>query len=111
MVIKSILQRFWLVAIQQWLPCPQINLIRKINFDLLQSRARSLEICKIMTFKLVHGAVQSGLPIAHDGSQPSSRTTIVAAILDRHWRAKFTPPVLATWEAVHEIPEEVGQNT
>lgn len=29
MVIKSILQRFWLVAIQQWLPCRQINLIHK----------------------------------------------------------------------------------
>jgi hypothetical protein len=40
MVIKSILQRFWLVAIQQWLPCRQINLIRKkVNFDLLDSWA------------------------------------------------------------------------
>jgi hypothetical protein len=40
MVIKSILQRFWLAAIQQWLPCRQINLIRKkVNFDLLQSWA------------------------------------------------------------------------
>ena len=40
MVIKSTLQRFWLVAIQQWLPCRQINLIRKkVNFDLLQSWA------------------------------------------------------------------------
>lgn len=40
MVIKSILQRFWLVAIQQWLPCRQINLIRKkVNFDLLESWA------------------------------------------------------------------------
>ena len=40
MVIKSILQRFWLVAIQQWLPCRRINLIRKkVNFDLLQSSA------------------------------------------------------------------------
>ena len=40
MVIKSILQRFWLVAIQQWLPCRQINLIRKkVNFNLLQSWA------------------------------------------------------------------------
>jgi hypothetical protein len=38
MVIKSILQRFWLVTIQQWLPCRQINLIhKKVNFDLLQS--------------------------------------------------------------------------
>jgi hypothetical protein len=40
MVIKSILQRFWLAAIQQWLPCRPINLIRKkVNFDLLQSWA------------------------------------------------------------------------
>ena len=39
-MIKSILRRFWLVAIQQWLPCRQINLIhKKVNFDLLRSLA------------------------------------------------------------------------
>jgi hypothetical protein len=34
---------------------------------------------------------------------------VVAALIDRHWRVKCTTPVLATWEASHDIPEEAGQ--
>ena len=39
---------------------------------------------------------------------PPCRPMAVAAFVHRHWNEERTPLVSATWEAVHEIPEEAG---